>query len=206
MLNIRTETRDEATPLLRRLHAQVSPAQRRRLMSAAGKALERTLREHFRQRDADPSSKRARKGWQSQHFWARRIRDNTQLAAVSSDFAMVRIASREFLQKLYGGTIRPGTGKRALAIPLTRETYGKRASSNPVPGLFVWVSRKTGKAFLASTVADAVSGSRLKLYYRLVRSVKQDPDPKALPPKGAVNSAIDATLQRWADRENKERQ
>ena len=199
MLNIRTEIRDEATPLLRRLHAQLAPGKRRPLMAFAGKALERALREHFADRDNDTTTARARKGWPKQHFWARRIRDNTVLAEVTPDTATVRIASREFRQKYYGGTIRPGPGKRALAIPLTRDTYGKRASSNPVEGgLFVWKSPKTGKAFLAGNT-PAADGS-LQLYYRLIRSVRQQPDPRALPPQATTARTIDTALQRWANR------
>jgi len=167
-------------------------------MATAGKALERALRKHFADRDNDTTTARARKGWPKQHFW-RRIRDNTNLAAVTGDTATVRIASREFRQKRFGGTIRPGPGKRALAIPLTAETYGKRASSNPIAGgLFVWKSPRTGKAFLAGNT-PAADGS-LKLYYRLIRSVRQQPDPKALPPKATTARTIDTALQRWANR------
>lgn len=195
MLNIRTEIRDEATPLLRRLHAQLAPGKRKPLMATAGKALERALREHFKALDADPNTARARKGWPKQNFWKRRVADNTRLERVTNHSATVAIASREFLMKVYGGTIRPGPGKRALAIPLRAEVYGRRPSANPVPGLFVYRSR-SGKAFLARAEDDA----ELVLYYRLVARVTQKRDPRALPPSKDVRKAIDHTVNRWATR------
>lgn len=194
MIQIRIQ--DQATPDLQALHDRLKPANRRRLMVAAGSALTRQLKEHFTQRNFDTDTKRARKGWPKQNFWTRRVAQKTRLGVVTASTATIQIASPEFAAKLKGANIRPGPGKRALAIPLRAIVYGKRAAAQPVPGLFVFRSPRSKKAFLASTEGPDRPG-RLTVYYRLLRSVRVPADPKALPSDKSMQETVNNVARRF---------
>lgn len=189
-----TVTKDTASPVLRSLYAGLSKAGRKPFMTEAGRSLERVFKKHFRERENDKTTKRAQAGWPKQHFWQKRVSDQMQPIEATDTTATLRIASREFAAKLYGATIRPGPGKKALTIPMRGEVYGRRASANPVPGLFVYRSKR-GKAFLA-----AEQDGELTLYYRLVREVNQKADKNAMPPEKEIQAALDADLTRFVNR------
>lgn len=201
MLDPRIQIQDTVTPRLRELHNRIAPGRRRPLMRRLGKALEVTLREHFRRRNMDSgsTSKRAAKGFPQQGIW-NRIRTTTALAEVSDGRATVNIGEPAMRTKLSGANITPGPGKKFLAIPLRAIVYGKAARGNPVPGMFArWVN---GKGYLASAQVPGREG-QLTVLYRLLRSAKVPADPQALPPA----SAISAKLERIAEQEiNRARQ
>jgi len=85
---------DHATPALRRIHAQLGPGQRRPFMATLGKALERSLKKHFTERENDPTTKRARKGWPKQHFWARKVFAQTRVTSVTAPVSAHRLRPR----------------------------------------------------------------------------------------------------------------
>lgn len=174
---------DLATPKLRGILAQLAPAQRRSLLLRLGKELEVQLKAHFFRREQEGN----KRGWPRSHFWAREVRAKTALREVTADKAVVGIASAQFRFKLTGGTIRPGPGRRALALPLRPEVYGVLPRANTIPGLFVLRSKGLGKAWLA-----AREGGALRFYWRLLPSVHQAPDPRALPPVAELQSALEA--------------
>ncbi|MGF1485270.1 MAG: hypothetical protein ACFBZ8_13010 [Opitutales bacterium] len=182
---------DTAPPLLKKVRSQIGPNNRanKRLMSAAGAAVLKVFRDHFRKLENDTSTKRAQRGWPKQHFWTRRVLNATRLSEVTRDRATISIASREFIAKVYGADIRPGPGKQFLTIPLRGEVYGKRAAARPVPGLFFVRSKRTRRLYLASR-----DGQRLKLWYRLVKMVRLKPFARALPPDRVVSAHLEAAL------------
>ncbi len=182
------EYRDLATPKLRTILQQLEPAQRRALLARLGKELEVQLKKHFTMRDQEGN----KQGFPRQHFWAREVRAKTAFREATPDNATVGIDSRPFAFKLTGGTIRPGPGRSALAIPLRPEAYGVLPRAGTIPGLFPIRSKILGKAWLVTR-----EGGALRFYWRLVPWVKQNEDPKALPPVAEIQAA----LEKRADKE-----
>ena len=182
------EYRDLATPKLKSMLLQLQPTQRRSLLVRLGKELEVQLKKYFAQRDQEGN----KRGFPSQHFWARQVRAKTAFREATADKATVGIDSPPFRMKLTGGTIRPGPGRRFLAIPVRPEAYGVLPRAGTIPGLFPIRSKILGKAWLATQ-----EGGALRFYWRLVPSVHQNPDPRALPPVAELRAA----LEQRADKE-----
>jgi hypothetical protein len=191
-MKIEAKVQDLATPRLRALLAKVSPAGRRPLMADLGGHLARRLREHFVAREQGPS-KRAERGWPSQHWWAREVREKTALAEVTADRAVVTVASRQFRARLLGAVIRPGPGKKYLAIPTRAESYGRRPSERGIVGAFV--ARLRGRLYIA-----AREGKALRVYWRLVRQVRLPADPQALPPIPPLQAELEQRAAEWIAR------
>jgi len=185
MIDPQVTITDTATPRLKQLYARVAPGRRRPLMRRLGKVLEVALREHFKDRNlgSEATSKRARKGFPQAGIW-NRIRQQTSLAKVTDDSAVIAIGEPAMKPKLFGAHIRPGPGKQYLAIPLKAVVYGKSPRGNPVPGLFFKKFRD--KAYLAASDDDG-----LRVYYRLLRSVRIPRDPKAMPPATHLSARLE---------------
>lgn len=181
---------DHATPALRALMTGL--ANRKRLMDRMGKAMEVELRAHFSRRDSEGN----KHGWPSKHFWHKTVRKATAFTGATNDEATVTIASREFAQKLYGGTIR-AQGGRYLAIPLTAKAY---AIGRPA----LWPGGKGGSLRLVKGQHNAVLVENLystlrkkdrgqifggEAQYVLKKSVTQAPDPRALPSETKLANA-----------------
>jgi hypothetical protein len=184
----------------------LSPAKRRRLMQQSGEGVVKVLLGHFRLLDQRGN----KRGWPTQHFWGRRIRNATAFVS-TGDTATVTVADRAYMAKLFGGTIRP-VEKKALAIPLRPEAYGARASS--IDNLFVL--RLFGKAYLArreeaATATRNRSGRQesfrprakgaLTLLYALKASVTVPADPDAYPEEQIRQAISDRVARIVAERE-----
>ena len=163
---------DKATPQVQAQVQRLSPAGRRQLMALLGRTAERAVKDHFRKRELGSPNKQ---GFPRTHFWRKEGFDKTAVAEVTPDRATVTIGSAAIGFKLRGGTIRPGPGKKALAIPLTALAYGRRPSENHIPGLFV--RRRAGRAAYLATR----EGKALRVHYLLLRSVTQRADHDTLP-------------------------
>lgn len=196
MATLWSQYQDLATPKLRAILGQLTPAQRRMMLGRLGKELERQLKAHFTQRDREGN----KNGWPRQHFWSREVRAKTALRDYDANKATVGIDSAAFRFKLNGGTIKPGPGKRFLALPMRPEAYGVLPRAGTIPGLFAIRSKVLGKAWLATR-----EGGALRFYWRLVPSVHQDADPNALPPvdqmKAALEKRADQEFQRLLEKE-----
>lgn len=202
---VKVQITDTLTPRLQGLHSQLQPPHTRDLMARLGKTLEVELREHFLQRNlaANSDSKRAQKGFPQQGIWGR-IRDTTAFVDADDTHARVAIGEPAFRTKAANGptTIKPGPGKRFLAIPLRPEVYGKAARGKPVAGMFAVTLKTTGKSYLA-THDDAGGGKqRLRVLYRLLPSVTVPPDPQAFPPRQQLNTQLERTAARYVMRVN----
>jgi hypothetical protein len=151
------------------------------------------LRKHFRQRQGEGN----KKGWPSRHFWygptTRSVSQNTALTDVTDSLARISIDDPRFAHKVNGGTIRTKRGKY-LALPTRPESY---AAGSPREGNItdLFFIRTRGRAYLAKK-----EGSALRVYYRLVRSVTQPADPRALPDRAVLAAAIDDETTRFAMR------
>jgi hypothetical protein len=200
--------RDEASEILRRLESSVTvPAA---LNADLGRRLANDLREHFLQRNLE--GPRNQFNAPSSNFWAD-IRDAVNDAEVTADGASVTIAHPAIAQKVYGGTITADGGY--LSIPARLEAYGKS------PRLFENLTAiffKSGAAALISTDisltrADGSEGKRERgkkylgtlkesglVFYWLVKSVDQKPDPNALPTKEKLEEGLADTAEKHFER------
>jgi hypothetical protein len=185
-MDFKTEYQDLATPKLKAILAQLAPPQRRALLGRLGKELERQIKAHFVRRDQEGN----RSGFPRTHFWAREGAAKTALRAYTADSATVGIASPAIAHKLTGGTIRPGPGRRFLALPVRPAAAGVLPRAGTIPGLFVVRSRILGQAWLATR-----EGGALRFYWRLVPSVHQDADPATLPPVAQLQAALEARAE-----------
>lgn len=179
---------DRATPLLQRLYDAIAPGRRKPLMTVLGRRAERLFRRHFTKRDAEGN----KRGWPRSHFWSR-IRRATAFAAANDSAAKISIADPAFAMKVHGGTIKPIEAKN-LALPLRPEAkVAGRPRAKLIPGLFLLKTH--GRLFLARREERA-----LRLYYKLVKSVTQMKDPRALPLRveiyGELRLGITAFLKR----------
>jgi hypothetical protein len=195
---------DGATPELRRRMAALT--NRTPMMQAAGKAVEVVLKDHFRRRDGEGN----KKGWPRKHFWNRIVSKATALASATADEATVKIASREFAQKLFGGPITPKSGK-FLAIPLTAEAYMAGRPRNWRGGASLHAIRlPSGSLLLRESLHSSLKGRKRdrgkiqggEAQYLLVKKVNQAADPQALPTESklqlAARIAVSDYLKRGA--------
>lgn len=185
------EYRDLATPRVKAILAQLAPAQRRQMLGRLGKELEGAIKAHFTKRDQEGNQS----GFPRTHFWAREGRNKTALRDYTADTARVGIASPQIAHKLTGGTIKPGPGRRFLALPLRPESAGVLPRAGTIPGLFVMRSKILGKAWLATN-----EGGALRFYWRLVPSVHQAADPDTLPPVAELQAKLEARAERELER------
>lgn len=180
---------DFVTPKLQAVARQLQHP--RLLLQAVGRRVEQVLQGHFLRRDAQPNKAGV---WKS-HWWNREVKRNTAYQGATDTEATVSIASRQFLQRLKGGRI---SGNPFLALPLTEQA--KRKGS---PG--EWTSKGDGKlVFLRSKQRVAYlfpgEGETHDASYLLVRSVNQQPDPEALPPRGDMEAGAEDETERFVRR------
>lgn len=178
------------TEVLRRAYRLcVAP---RPLMAAAAGAVKQTLQRHFLLRNAEPNAK----GWPKKNFWTLEGFKKTSVGRITDNSAVVNVASPAVAHKLLGGVVRPGPGRRALAIPLTARAYMAGSPSlGVIPDLFIL--RRPGK----NPLLVAGHGAALVAHYALVTSVQHRPDPRTLPTDQAINQAAGAAAQAALERE-----
>lgn len=180
---------DRATPLLTRLYDRVAPGRRQPLLRVLGRRLENSLRKHFQTRDAEGN----KRGWPRSHFW-NRLRRATAFAGATATAAKVTVADPALAMKVHGGTIHPIQAK-ALAIPLRAEAkVAGLPRAHLLPGLFILKSH--GRAYLARREDRA-----LRLYYKLVKSITQQADPRALPLRHLVLADLHASTTSFLKRD-----
>jgi len=190
-----------ATPRLRELSAGLAPA---RVHARIAPAVVRLFADHLGAKEAGGY----KQGWPSQHFYAGCVRSLTGLSDAAA--AYVSINKQGFLQRLYGGVIKPVT-KKLLAIPARAEAYGKRAeefgnlkvqfgrrgdgSIGPV-ALVAKEGGATVKVFRGREASGAerpVRGAEEGMVmFWLVKEVHQAPDPSIVPTDAAI---IDTATQ-----------
>jgi hypothetical protein len=186
-----TISRNDASRDVALVHdALKSPEQRKALMKVLGTRAESELRKWFFQLDHESPNKQ---GWPRQHFWAR-IGKRTAFdpSKTTPDAATIVVSDPALAAKVYGATIKPTQGRKALAIPLVAAAYGVQPRSGIIPGLFVFRRKDGNGAFL---VARDQKGGPLTFYYRLLSQVTVPKDPLALPPPALLGPALAGTAQ-----------
>ncbi len=204
---------DQVSGLLERLGAQLDDPTP--LMQAAADALALELQHHFMIRDEQTPNQ---EGWPRKGFWGDMV-EATDVASVSRDAADVAISHPAILQKVYGGTIEPKRGEY-LALPAMAAAY---AAGSPregaTPELMFHLAPHPDGGWRPALVAFSHGTKMIKdrrkghegeyksvrdvkkpagVWYWLVHSVTQQPDPLTLPPSeqlaGAVLSAIEGNI------------
>jgi hypothetical protein len=160
----------------------------RELTLPAARDVANLLRRHYTENQALPHKHPGAK----KNFW-REVSKTVQapVEANGGHSAVISITHPAIRQKVTGGTI---TAKRAraLTIPVSAEAYeaGYASTFERETGMeLFWVGAGGGSGALATRNED---GS-INLHYLLRKSVKQAPDPRALP---ALTEMIRVALDR----------
>lgn len=208
---IQISVNDNAREALARFGRAVSD--KRSLLAACGKRVEKELRGHFQQRQNKPN----KRGWPKRNHWARIMR-STALAEVTDTAATVTISDPSISLKINGGTIRRKRG-RALAIPATAEAY---AAGSPREGFGDQLSVArfpNGDRVVGALVSNASSSIRFTgragrrkvrqtasnlggvVQYWLVTSADIPADPEAMPSQAILNNAVGDEAGAWLARQ-----
>lgn len=154
-------------------------------LNIAGRAVANLLKAFYRDRDKEGN----KLGGDRQHYWKGVAQAVNAPKAVTKDTVRVSISHPSILQKIFGGVIR---AKRvgALTIPKHPDAYGRRAS--------VLEQEKGIKLFrLNSALVAKDASGKITIYYLLRKSVTQQPDPKALPPKAEIQRVAEEKFFAW---------
>lgn len=186
----------------------------RGLNAALGSRLADELQDHFRGRNAEPNKMGAPKT----NYW-QQVAEATKVESITDSAAIVAVAEQRFRIHLFGGTIKPTGGRKFLTIPLIKEARALRAREYEsktghklfrLPGSRVLVERDDkGDRSLMSGSTGTIRGrsgyrkiniggrTRLRAVYALCASVTLKPDPKALPDKNQLITALMETGTAW---------
>lgn len=197
--------RDTATPFVRALERQTGSAG-----PVVGRAAAETTREHFRRKNLDPASHRSASALSAQPSGLfNQFRNATSFeATLTSASVVVRHAA--IRQRIEGGTIEPGPGKKFLTIPAQAIAYGRRAGEFPQL-VFAWAShiqnRRSGFALVAPSAINKEVGRARRdgtrrtkevapsgVYFWLVRRVRQPADPTVIPDEQQMQAGVQALL------------
>ena len=163
---------------------------------------ERELRDHFAKRESEPN----KRGWPRQHFWDQ-IRGATAISKVTRDGATITVNDPRLAQKIFGGEIKPGAGKKYLALPAIAEAYGRSPISlNNLHPVIRMINGERRAVALAENLASEIKFGRLKkdgsrtvtqtasrigtIWYWLVKSVTQEKDERAMPTNEEFEAAL----------------
>ncbi|MBI4027887.1 MAG: hypothetical protein HY360_23080 [Verrucomicrobia bacterium] len=170
------------------------PLNMERVRSVGGRALVNTLRAHFFRLDRERANQL---GGKRTHFYGQVAR-SVQDPRLDGDTINVSINHIGIAQRYFGGEITPKKAKY-LTIPARAEAYGKRAREfddlqilfgrgGPVAlvqreQLEITLGRKRKKGDRKVETEEIVGGG---IFYWLVKSVTQKPDPTILPPENEL--------------------
>jgi hypothetical protein len=146
----------------------------RAVMMATGREGVRLLKRHFIARDKTPN----KLGGKREHFW-RQVSHSVFVSSAENAAVVVSIGDPRFAQKYMGGAIKPKF-KKALTIPMTPEAYGRTTDVfERETGLQLFLIKGWGSGILATKINP--QSLSFTVQYILRKSVRQDPDPAALP-------------------------
>lgn len=188
---------DRATPDLQRMLAALN---QEKVKPEIGRSVVNQLKAHF----YNLNSSRANKlGGRRTQFYSQAAK-STQYQA-RSDGVTVSVNHVGIRQRLQGGTITPVKGKY-LTIPAIAEAYGKRARE--FDNLHFIPTRRGGALVEndATRVSFGKKGAKAKgetggrVYYWLVPSVVQKPDPTVVPTESEIEATALLAVQKAYDR------
>lgn len=169
----------------------------RAINDTIGEAAADLTRSHF----AYLNGSRANKlGGARTNFYAQAVRSTNY--RLDPDGATVQVNMLGIAQRYYGGEIRPLPPRKYLTIPACAEAYAKRASA--FSGL-LHVQKYGSRLALVENTRSDISRTKSgkvrnrgtkggRVFYWLVPSVYQQPDPGVLPTRVAYEQAIISAL------------
>lgn len=156
------------------------------------------LKDHFRSRNATPN----KLGGRRTNYW-QRVADSVQDPRVGNGEVRISINEPTFAQKVFGGTITPKAAK-ALTIPVNPAAHGVTAAVlESEIGTKLFLVKKNGGSALGVLAARLGESKELTVFYVLVASVDQAPDPDALPPFESFASALVKKAEEYVARVTK---
>ena len=144
----------------------------------------RTTQDHF----AELGRRRHRGG--SSNYYANAARATT--GRVLSDSVVVSIDHAGIALRRYGGTIKPGPGKKFLAIPDKDNVQAQNNSPGRITGLHF--RQNHGKP------TGRLTDNTGRVFYWLVKKTTHKPDPDVLPTDEDFAEAIIPELKHHMDR------
>ena len=217
--------RDTATPLLQRL-AFIALGEKVNRVAAQGVVA--MLKRHFQALDASRSGRQFG-GTNATHFYAKVARTiHAEVSATEASVGIGNEETRGIRQRLEGGTIEAGknissfTDKPTvyLTIPARGEAYGHRASEFRDRLMIVFApgghgvalcekievfnpKRRQSKKPIKLNSVKVNKPAQYKggeVWYWLVKSVTQDPDPSVMPSNDWIADAAREAVGRWMKR------
>lgn len=182
------------------------------LNEALGLRLAEELKTHFGKKNTagkKPGSLADRLNGPKTNFW-NRMADATKLETFNERGATVGVGTNHFNIHLFGGTILPGPGKKALTIPLVTEALGKRAANYEAEtgrklftirgkkALFERTGAPTNERLVGrvrrrngqSKSVGLITRTGVRPVYALVKSATIRKDPDALPDTAILVTAL----------------
>lgn len=164
--------------------ADVIPSERV-LAQAAGRGVSNVVKRHLAQRDANGAP---RDGMPRTGYWGDAA--NSVTVSMDGDTAIVSVTKEGAALHYYGGVVYPTGGRKALAIPKSPKTAGRRpAEIDPMRTRFalVWP-----KGHTAGTLRDRKTG---EIAYLLVAKATIKADKTVLPTESEMIAAGTAAME-----------
>jgi hypothetical protein len=191
-------SRDTATPALNEL---LQKATVKELRAAVGPVVLATVQDHL------AANGRNKRGWPSSSFWGSAAKSTSWNAQAAQDSTIIITINKIGVrQRYHGGNIAPVKAK-ALAIPISPASYGKKPSDfpgmiliRPKKGAYLCGReqemtgvRKDGKRTKRGQ-GSKISRERLQFLFKLVGGVYQAPDPSVLPSVGELTQVAKSAI------------
>ena len=144
---------------------------RKTIAQAAGEAVADLVKRHFEERN---SSRMGESGMPKSNYWDE-ARQATRIE-MNGDTAVITVDKEGAALHYFGGTVYPGPGKKALAIPKHPATAGMRAREYAGEMFVVWKRGETSGMLVSSEPETAG-----ELMYLLIPKATLAPDPSVLP-------------------------
>lgn len=170
-------TQNLATPVLLRLPGVIQRSDIRKVM---GRAIATTMRKNFTKLDAQRPNKL---GGARTHFYAQARRGVQQPELVAGDGVKVAVNHVGIRQRLEGGRIERADGG-PLTIPVHPAAHGHRAREFDLHAIYF----QDGSGILVKDNTESKNDIG-EVYFRLVKSVDQKPDPSVLPKDEVMQAA-----------------
>jgi hypothetical protein len=146
---------------------------------------------NFARRKSEPN----KMGFHKTGFYAACQRSTTWSADERA--GTVGVAKEGVRQRYFGGTIKP-VNVGALTVPVADEAYGSRATESKFSDLVMIKFKQPRGRLIGLLMKPKPKGETGmgKIYYLLMSSVSQRPDPSVMPPRETILQAMSRAIKR----------